>query len=176
MSWDETSFAFKHGFTVSDEILTAIGCTVICQSHIEMQFTMLISHFLNVDDEKVLALTSGMSFKNLCAALSSLVLQATGPKDSQYLEFKTLLGKLQQFEEFRNQVSHSVWAHAPDFRAERATRIKTTARQGKGVKHDREHVEIERISKALQDATESLMRLVLLVSSIAGKPIQWPSQ
>lgn len=175
VAWDENSFGFKHGFTVSDEMLTAIGCTVVCQSNLEMQFTMLISHFMNVDDDKVLALTSGMSFKNLCAALSSLVLQATGPNDAPYLEFKALMAKLQQFEEFRNQVSHSVWAHAPDFGSERATRIKTTARQGKGVKHDREHVEVKKISEALESATDALLRLVLLVSALAGKPIQWPA-
>lgn len=172
---ETNSFAFNHGFTVSDEILTAIGCTVICQSHIEMQLGMLIANFLDIDSDKVLAMTSGMSFKNLCASLSSLVLQATGPSDASYLQFKTLMGKLQQFEEFRNQVSHSVWAHAPDFGSDRATRIKTTARQGKGVKHDREQVEITRISEAINNATDALMPLVILVSALAGKPIQWPS-
>jgi len=97
-----------------------------------------------VDETKVLALTSVMSFKNLAAALSSLVLEVTGPETKPYLEFNALMGKIQQFEEFKNQVSHSVWAHFPDFEAERATRIKTTARQGRGVKHDREDVEITR--------------------------------
>jgi hypothetical protein len=106
-------------------------------THIETQFMVLISHLLNVDENKVLALTSGRSFKNLAAALSSLVLEATGPETKPYLEFKTLMGKLQQFEEFRNQVSHSVWAHASDFGSKRAARLKTTAREGKGVKHDR---------------------------------------
>jgi len=38
--WDENGFGFKHGFTVSDEMLTAIGCTVICQSHLETQFML----------------------------------------------------------------------------------------------------------------------------------------
>src|SRR5215213_160011 len=175
IGWDDSSFAFRHGFTVSDEILTAIGCAVVCQSHIEMQFAMLISHFLNVEENKVVALTSGMSFKNLAAALSSMVLLSVDQDSQAYQEFKTLMGKLQHFEEFRNQISHSVWAHSQDFASGRATRIKTTARQGRGVRHDREEVEIARISEALNEATQSLMKLVLLVSALAGKPIQWPS-
>jgi len=170
--FDGKSFAFSHGFTVSDEILTAIGCAVICQSHTENQLSLLISDLLDIDQHKGYALTSGMSFKNLCASLSSLILQVVEENDARYVRFKELLGKLQQFEEFRNQVAHSNWAHGKDFDSARALRIKVTARQGKGVKHYLEEVEISRISKAIKAAMQAQVELVIFISALAGKPIQ----
>jgi hypothetical protein len=169
--FDEKSFAFSHGFTVSDEILTAIGCAVVCQAHIESQLSKLITDLLETDSQKGSALTSGMSFKSLCASLSSLVLQVVEETDIRYIKVKELLGKLQQFEEFRNQVAHSTWGHSKDFNSDRATRIKVTARQGKGVRHQWEEVEITRISEAIKAATQALVQVVILVSALAGKPI-----
>jgi len=70
-----------------------------------------------------------MSFKALCVALSSMVMQVLEKSDERYKQFRDLMGKLQQFEEFRNQVTHSNWVHAEGFPSQGAVRIKTT--QGK---------------------------------------------
>jgi hypothetical protein len=169
--FDEKSFAFSHGYTVSDKMLTAIGCTVICQSHIELQLSLLIMKLLGVEYQKGCALTAGMSFKNLCATLSSLVLQAVEETDDQYRRFKELMGKIQHFEELRNQVAHSVWAHGAGFGSERALRLKTTARQGKGVKHQSEEVEIARLSKAIHEANKAQVEMVCLIAEITGQSI-----
>lgn len=165
------NFALKHGFTVSDEMLTAIGCTVVCQSHVELQLGLLINKLLNVEDGKGFAFTSTMSFKHLCTAVSALVVEATGEDDPRFEEVRELLAGLQRFEEFRNQVAHSVWAHADDFSALTARRIKATARRNRKVQHHSETVELEKISVHITAAMEAHVRLVILVSAIAGKPV-----
>jgi hypothetical protein len=157
----ENSFAFKHGFTVSDEILIAIGLTVVCQFHIENQLSLLIHELTYMDFHKGSALTSGMSFRALSASLSSLVLQVAKEDDDRYKEFTILLGKLQHFEEFRNQISHSIWARS-DLSSSTSLRMKTTARRGTGVNHQLEEVEI---------AGRAAAYLAILVFNLAGKPI-----
>lgn len=172
MSDINTSFAFKHGFTVCDEILTAIGCTVVCQSLIETQLSNLIIKLVDTETQKGLIFTSVMSFKNLCSTLSSLVLQIVKETDISYKQFKELMGVLQHFEEFRNQITHSVWAHDPKFSSQCAARFKITAKQGKGLKHQREEVEVARISEEINKATLAQAKLCILVSEMAGKPIE----
>jgi hypothetical protein len=112
-----------------------------------------------------------MSFKNLCATLSSLTLQITEETDSRYKYFKELVSKLQHFEEFRNQVAHSSWGPSKDFNAQRATRIKTSARQHKGVKHHWEEIELKKISDEINQATKAQVELILLMSKIMGRSI-----
>jgi len=166
------TFSLKHGFTVSDEILTAIGCTVVCQSHTELQLGLLIHKLLDADYPKGCALTAGMSFKQLCTTVSALVAETIGETDSRFQKVKELLGVLQRFEEFRNQAAHSVWAHGDEFNALTAKRIKTISRRNKKVQHQSEAVELERISEQITVAMDAHVKLVILVSAIAGKPVK----
>jgi hypothetical protein len=167
-----TSFAFSHGFSVGDDILRAIGLTVVCQSHIETQLAILIHELTDMNYPKGSAVTAGMSFRSLCTALSCLVLQVLDENDERYSRFTKLTGKLQHFEEFRNQVTHSNWAHGQDFKSDRSLRIKTTARQSRGVKHQWEEVEIAQVSTEIKTASLASAHLSILVAEVAGKPIQ----
>jgi hypothetical protein len=168
----EPGFAFTHGFSVGDDILKAIGLTVVCQSHVETMLSVSIHEVAELEYQKGSAVTAGMSFKSLCAALSSLVLQVLDQNDERYNRFTKLMGKLQHFEEFRNQVAHSNWGHGEGFQSGRSTRIKTTARQSVGVKHQWEEVDIATISAEIETASLAKAHLSILVAEVAGKPIQ----
>jgi hypothetical protein len=172
MSNDGYKTGLKLGYAVSDEMLAVIGCAVVCQSHIEIQLAAQVIQLMGVDQQKGFAVTASMSFKNLCASLSSLVLQIIDGTDARYNRFKEIMGKLHHFEELRNQVAHSVWSHSKDFSKSRATRIKTTARQNQGLKQHWEEVELERLSSEIEKVNTAFVELVFLVAEITGKPIK----
>jgi hypothetical protein len=161
---------------VSDEILTAIGCTVVVQADIEAQLGRTIHYLANMSSQKGYTVTSGMSFKMLCATLSSLVLQIWGKTDEHYVCFESQLGTLSHFEEFRNQIAHSEWwtvvgrvvggKFQPVEQITTAHRRKTTARRGKGVKHHREELDVTEISREILQASIAIGTLMDLMDYI----------
>ena len=160
-------FAAQHGLTVGDEILMAIGATVVFQSRIEAQLALFVERLANIEDEKGVAITAEMSFRALCAALSSLVLVELPRESDRYQNFERLMGQLKQFEEFRNQVAHSVWEHRKDSNsAHSATRTKLTAKQGKGVKLHLEYVDLARMSREIEVANQTMLELVTFTDSL----------
>src|SRR5260370_33861919 len=154
----ESSFARQHGFTVSDELLAAIGATVICQSDIEDRVSNCIGMLCRIRNYKITsALTANMSFKMQCAALSALARQVFDSTDRRYSRILELIGALQHFEEFRNQIAHSMWAGGWNNPAHRGIRSKITARQGKGVVHHREEVDTAQISEEIKRAKHAML-------------------
>ena len=167
---ENEGFGFSHGFAVTDEVLVAIGCVVVQQAKIELYLSGLIHNLANMDMKEGDAVTSGMSFKALCVAIGSLVVQVLEVSDERYKQFRNLMGKLQHFEEFRNQVAHSNWLHLGGFPSGRAVRIKTTARQ-LGVKYHWEEMDIEQISEELAIADRAVVELSFLITEVTGRPL-----
>ena len=161
------SFAREHGLTVGDEMLMAIGATVVCQSRIEAQLALFIERFTNLEDERGAAITAEMSFRALSTVLSTLVLDVLSKDSKRYKKFADLMGQLKHFEEFRNQVAHSIWKESLDLNNRRcAVRTKLTAKQAKGVRLHIEDVEIAHISREVNGATQTMIDLITLIDDV----------
>jgi len=159
------TFARQHGLPIPDEILAAIGCTVAWHSLVEHELCRCIQLLTGLQKEKADALTAGMSFRSLCAALSSLIMQILREDDERYVRFQSAMGRLQHFEEFRNQIAHSVWVQGDD---DSTARVKTTARQWRGVQYHVEHIEIGRISAEVLQVQDALNEFRILMVGLPG--------
>lgn len=68
-----TNYPLKYGLTASQEMLAAIGATVVRQSITELTLADLIVRMLRLDQEVGFTLTVGMSFRILCSTFDALL-------------------------------------------------------------------------------------------------------
>ncbi|MEP2025818.1 hypothetical protein, partial [Reichenbachiella sp.] len=85
-------------------------------------------------------ITAELSFRNLRALLLSLYIERHG-KDSDYEKLKKLMNESGELEATRNNIIHSVWAVGKT--KEHITRIKTTAKEKKGLDFKFEDISVQ---------------------------------
>lgn len=161
----------KLSFTVSDEILCEIGKIVVFQTTIEVEIGQYISDLLGTDHKKGHIVTAELSFKNLLATLSSLLMGQVGSDSDDYAQFKEVKKGLRAFENFRNSVVHSVWARSRDFDENKALRMKTTAKEKKGLSHQCEEISKTQIVAQLEEAGSIYVKLARLMAKVLGRDI-----
>jgi len=161
----DREFALEYGLTVSQKMLFAIGATVVRQASIEQSLAHLIILMLRLDSDAGFALTVGMSYRVLLSTLDSLLLMRIDRQSPEYKKIRELMGALNSFEQFRDQIAHSMWGHAHDFNPGAGTRV----RFGKSVPF--EQASLHQIQKELSVAADTSSKLTIFVRKLIGNPV-----
>ncbi|MDQ1636829.1 MAG: hypothetical protein QOF62_168 [Pyrinomonadaceae bacterium] len=131
--------------------LQAIGLITVNFAMLEMTIAGGLWLLLGSEQKKGQIITAELSFKNLVALFSSLYRDSTD--DSNKLEeLESLIKRIMRAEEKRNIISHSLWAIGDSHAT--ITRIKTTAKISKGLKHTFEQftvADLEEIADEMSD-------------------------
>lgn len=157
--------------TVPDVILCELGKIVVFQSHLESMIGNEITKLLNIDNAKGQIITTELSFRQLIGLLSSLIIEKFDENHCLYQEFKEVKKKLYEFENFRNMVAHSTWAHDQAFSDTKATRMKITSKEKKGLKMQSDEIGLDDIIEKLESAGDTQVELAFLMSKITGNKI-----
>lgn len=88
-----------------------------------------------------------------------------GSEGDDYQAVRRLLGLLSSFEQFRNQVAHSIWAHSQDFDP------KTGVRRRAGKRTSSQEVRLQSIEREIDIAGRASAELAVLVSKLIGDPV-----
>ncbi|MBN3761162.1 hypothetical protein [Burkholderia sp. Ac-20365] len=146
----------------------AIGDITVSFTMLESVVQSLVHTLLGLKATKGQAVTAELSFKNLRALAASLYIErhGAGPKT---VDFAKLIQRIRSVEEQRNQITHSVWAGND---AGQIVRIKTTAKEGRGVEMKHHEVTVSDLTKI---STE-IKRLASEVQSIRLRLAATPTQ
>lgn len=143
------------------ELFADLGKIVLNFSTLEFVLACFVTRLIS-DDSKVGAIvTSEMSFQNLLKAFDSLTqYRITDPP--VLAKVSTLIKRLNASEQERNKIIHSVYALPDNDKKTEFTRLKATAKQGKGLKISEEVID----TKVLKDLTLELRQLVIDLESL----------
>jgi len=125
---------------VPDEHLTQIGDITVSFALLELKIKLLTWSLISRNQKIGQIITAEMSFKNVRALLISIYLENFGECE-KFQELKKLMTLASSIEERRNQITHSVWAAGKDIN--HITRIKTTAKESKGLQYKFEEISID---------------------------------
>ncbi|WP_417593087.1 hypothetical protein [Owenweeksia hongkongensis] len=133
---------------VPEKHLKAIGDIIISFALLESSLQFLIGRIINIDQRIQHVITAELSFRNLRGLLTSLYLE-TYSNDSKFAELKTLIIQAAKLEAERNKIVHSIWGAGENENF--ITRIKTTAKEKKGLNFQYEVMSIGQIEKIAED-------------------------
>ncbi|RHW74737.1 hypothetical protein [Colwellia sp. RSH04] len=134
---------------ISPKFLQLFASIIMQQTINEYELQMCIAMLLKLDYEKVQILTAELSYRQLIALLSSSMLKLSDSESENFKEFKYALKKVDEFEQLRNNLAHSIWMHSPEGIAKPgAKRMKTTSKRKAGLKlieeeFSEEHIELQ---------------------------------
>lgn len=150
---------------VPKDIRAEIGSIVIFQGSIEFELRACISLLIRVNSDAVEMISAELSYKQLIALVSSLMIQKVGKDSELYKEFSQAIAKLDEFEMLRNRVAHSHWSHSIDAMAlqNQAARHKSTSKRGQGIQKVTEEVTLTELQIAHKKAVFYLGQLILRV-------------
>lgn len=137
---------------IPDPILTRIGDVTVSFALLESTFRTIATVLFRDTQQVADAATAELSFRNLRAVVSSLY-RVRYRADEDFAALRALSKLAAELEKQRNDMTHSIWA-AGSGDDEAVTRIKTTAKEKKGVLFTFEIVDVEALTKlALQITT-----------------------
>jgi hypothetical protein len=132
--------------------LAAIGLITINFAMLESTIASGVWLLLELDQKRGQIITAELSFRGLVALFSSLYREKTN--DSTKLEeLDALVKKVMGTEEKRNIISHSLWAIGTSDQT--ISRIKTTAKMSKGLKHTFEQVTVESLMQIADEIADA---------------------
>jgi hypothetical protein len=124
---------------VPAEHLRMIGQITVNFALLENAISFFVWTWISNEQRVGQIITAELSFRNLVGLLSSIFRHRMG--DSEKVEeLEALLTRALQVEEKRNIITHSVWG-AGNTR-ETITRVKTTAKKAKGLRHQFEQMSV----------------------------------
>ncbi len=154
----------EHGFALSDKILAAIGLTVVCHAYLEHNIASAIIRLAGMPSHRGLMMTSGMSFRALRSALDGLVLEHDQHIGTEAENYKAIMARISAFENFRNQVAHSLWATSRED-VTKALRVKMgTSKAGFRAVHT--DIDASAISNSIKDVNAALSDLMKFVEGL----------
>jgi hypothetical protein len=118
---------------VPDSILARIGDITVSFALLELQIQSLAGALIQDHQRISQIITAELSFKQLRALTTSLYLERRG-EDADFETVRALMRRAADLEEKRNRITHSIWAAGAT--AETVTRIKTTAKEKRGIRFD----------------------------------------
>ena len=135
--------------SAKNDHLQAIGLITVNFAMLELTIASGAWFFLGKTGAIV---TAELSFKGLVALFSSLYRNWT--TDAKKVgDLDSLLKRVMQAEEKRNIISHSLWTLGKS--DETITRIKTTAKMSKGLKHSFEQVTVDDLERIADEIAET---------------------
>jgi len=122
---------------VPDNHLKHIGDITVSFAMLEMMLQTLAQSLLGAGQRLGQIVVAELSFKALRALTVSLYLERNG-EDAYFKAFRELIKRAADIEQERNQITHSLWAAGNDSAS--VTRVKTTARESRGIHFHFENV------------------------------------
>ncbi len=157
----------EHGFALSDKILAAIGLTVVCHSYLEHNIAASIIRLADIPSHRGLMMTSGMSFRALRSALDGLIVEHVKHDSTEAEKYKAIMARINGFENFRNQVAHSLWATSRED-VTKALRVKMSTGKS-GFRAIRTDIDTSAISKSIKEVNAALRDLMEFVEGLVAK-------
>ena len=152
--------------------LTQINLGKICTNFAatELLLKIYVSRLIN-DDLKIGAiLTSEMSFQNIIKAFDVLV----NYKLHNFVfkpKLVKLIPKINAVEQERNKLIHSVYSS--DVTGEKLWRSKSTAKQGKGLQFQQEHITPQIFDKVIKEIFEINNQLRIIYKEIFNEDLRY---
>jgi hypothetical protein len=160
---------------VPDQLLARIGDITVSFALLEMTIHTLAGSQLQESQRIGQIITAELSFRSLRALVMSLYRERHG-EDADFEILRALMKRAGELEGKRNQITHSIWAagDSPDT----ITRIKTTAKEARGIRIDFQHMsahDLDAIANEMKVLAEETQRFwINLIESAKG--INDPSQ
>lgn len=160
------------GSAVAESIATEIGHIVITQSSIEFELRSMIARLSGFDYDTIETATVEMSYRQLMAMLSSLMIKRVEKDSEEYEDFVYLTNRLDEFEAFRNSIAHSLWTHSLIDLAlkNQASRHKSTAKRGQGLRTTIVEMTDVELAVPRKKAVWYMIQLFTLVKRVAERP------
>jgi hypothetical protein len=133
---------------VPERLLARIGDIAVSFALLESMIQALAGSQLQEHQRIGQIITAELSFRNLRALVTSLYRERHG-EDADFETLRELMKRAAQLEEKRNQITHSVWAAGKT--AETVTRIKTTAKEKRGIQFDFHQVSAQDLGAVAQE-------------------------
>jgi hypothetical protein len=121
---------------VPEPLLARIGEITVYFALLELWVQWLARSQLQEKRRIGQIITAELSFRDLRAFTTSLYRERHG-EDADFETLRELMKRAARLEEERNQVIHSIWGSGET--AETVTRIKTTAKEGRGLRFNFQH-------------------------------------
>lgn len=153
---------------VPAEHLQAIGQITVNFALLESEISFFVWTWVSKDQRLGQIITAELSFRNLVSLLSSIFRHTVSEAD-KITELEELLGKALMVEEKRNVITHSVWAAGNT--PETITRIKTTAKKSKGLRHQFEQMSVDDLNKIAEQIAELAQEIrMFLLRQLESNP------
>jgi hypothetical protein len=130
---------------VPPEHLTQLGDITVSFALLESALKYIVWSLISNDQMIGQIITAEIPFKSIRALAISLYIHKKGKDNQGYIKLKELMSLASNIEERRNQIIHSVWGAGKD--VNHITRIKTSAKESKGLQHNFEEISIEYLKK-----------------------------
>jgi len=150
---------------VPEKLLARIGDMTVSFALLEMEIQLLVASLLQDGQRIGQIVTAELAFRNLRALAISLYKERRG-EDTDFGKLKELMTHAARVEETRNQITHSVWATGGG--ADTVTRVKTTAKEKRGLRFAFDRVseddlttlvaDIKKLARDVQDFWIHLIR------------------
>ena len=133
---------------VPASILKQIGDVTVSFAMLESAIQTLIGSLIAEHQRIGQIITAELSFRNLRALLASLYIERHGT-DDDFETLRSFNSRAAELEGKRNQIIHSIWAtgNAP----ETVTRIKTTAKEKRGIDFDFQQMDVAAFKTVADD-------------------------
>ena len=133
---------------VPKTLLVHIGDITVSFALLEANLQLFIGSLIREHQAVGRIITAECSFRGLRALAASLYLERHG-RDDDYKILQSLLKRAGQLEDKRNAITHSVWGagNSPGT----ITRIKVTAKEKHGLRHQFENVHAEALKSIADD-------------------------
>jgi len=151
---------------MTDEHLKQLGRLVVNFSSLEIHMAFIVWNMISTDQNIGKAITSNMSFSalnNLFGSLSEIHFKEENLKS----DAQTIISKMGELNEKRNQVIHSFWGTNED-NPEIVTRIKFKPKGIKGLSIQEEQIGAEKIKILADDIKEGSQLLIQFINKISS--------
>jgi hypothetical protein len=160
---------------VPEQLLARIGDITVSFALLELTIQSLAGSMLQEHQRIGQIITAELSFQKLRALVTSLYRDRHG-EDADFKTLRELMKRAAQLEGERNQITHSIWAAGDS--SETVTRIKTTAKEKRGIQFDFQNVsadDLGAVADEIKTLAEDIQRFWIGLIE-AGKAINDPSQ
>jgi hypothetical protein len=160
---------------VPEQVLARIGDITVSFALLESTIQALAGSQLQESQRIGQIITAELSFRNLRALATSLYRERHG-EDADFETLREITKRAGRLEEERNQIVHSIWAAGKN--PGTVTRIKTTAKERRGIHFDFQEVgadDLDIVANEIKTLAEEAQRFWIDLIS-AGKGINDSSQ
>src|ERR1017187_5576594 len=134
---------------ISDAVLAEIGKIVVTHSLIDASLANIIGRIVSLRGRSELGqiVTAELSFRQRVGMLRSLLVFSLTEDHETVVEFDQIKRILNAADDQRNRVVHSIWGHSGEADPHIMVRIKTSAKEKKGLRTEVQRLTLEELQK-----------------------------